>query len=343
MLTIATIGTNVIVDSFLSAVEANGKIQCIAMYTRKKEHALALAQKFHIPSIYTDLDEMLDDPTIDIVYIASPNSLHYVYAKQILAKGKHVICEKPFTSNVKQCEELFALAEKNNRFIFEAIKTIHMPNFKKIQKLLPSLGDIKLVHSNFSRYSKHYDAYVQGNIPNCLNPSYSGGALADIGIYSLHLIIGLFGTPDNAQYFPNIGPNGADISGMAILQYKDMIASFACAKDSNGTLLSEIQGTKGTISIHSQPSKIIRFTFQDRMTMKEEDLSVQQHEVSLYEELDDFIKIISEKDIEQYRRLKQETITVMRVYEDIRKSAGIQYGDDETAAFHPIHKDEGKV
>ena len=329
MLTIATIGTNFIVDAFLTAIEANEGIQCIAMYTRKKEHALALAQKFHIPSIYTDLDEMLDDPTIDIVYIASPNSLHYVYAKQILAKGKHVICEKPFTSNVKQCEELFALAEKNNRFIFEAIKTVHVPNFHKIKELLPKLGDIKLIHSNFSQYSSRYDAYVNGENPNIFNPSFSGGAIADIGIYCLHFIVALFGTPQQTHYFPNLGPNGIDTSGSGILLYPDFVASFTCAKDCSCELITQIQGTKGTITVHSQPSSIEQFTFTDVKTKQTEVLSIQQHPAFLYDEVKDFVRILQENDVEEYKRLKQETIDVMRVFEDLRKGAGIRYGDDQ--------------
>lgn len=328
MLTVATIGTNFIVDAFLSAVEANEGIQCVAMYTRKKEHALSLAEKFHISTIYTDLDAMLEDPAIDIVYIASPNSLHYIYAKQILNKGKHVICEKPFTSNVKQCEELFALAEEKHRFIFEAIITAHAPNYLKIKEALPQLGEIKLVHSNFSQYSSRYDAYVNGENPNVFNPAFSGGALADIGIYCLHFIVGLFGKPEKVQYYPNIGPNGIDTSGTAILQYTTFIASFTCAKDCNSELITQIQGTKGTFSVHSQPSIVGQFTYHDIKTKQSEDCSVEQSSYSLYHEIHDFVKIIANNDMEEYRQLKEETRLVMQVFEQVRKSAGIRYGDD---------------
>ena len=313
MLRVATIGTSFIVD---------------AMYTRKRDHATHLAEKYQIPAIYTDLNEMLDDPMIDVVYIASPNSLHYVYAKQILNKGKHVICEKPFTSNLKQCEELFALAEEKGRFIFEAIKTIHMPNFKKIKSLLPALGTIKLVRSNFSRYSSQYENYENGIIPNCLNPDLSSGALADVGIYSVHFIVALFGMPQTLQYYPNLGPNGIDTSGIGILKYPDFVASVTCAKDSDSTLLTEIQGTKGTISVHSQPSKVAQFTYQDTKTKQVQDLSIQQHPVSLFEELQDFVKIINNDDHLEYEALKQETYLAMKVFEELRKSAGIRYQDD---------------
>ena len=90
MLNVATIGTNFIVDWFLKSVQDNQGIRCCAMYTRKKEHAEKLAEKYHIEMIYTDLDEMLSNPEIDIIYIASPNSLHYTYAEKALTAGKHV-------------------------------------------------------------------------------------------------------------------------------------------------------------------------------------------------------------------------------------------------------------
>ncbi len=329
MLHIATIGTNSIVDSFLSAVKENEGIQCVAMYTRKREHAQSLAEKYQIPTIYTNLDEMLDDPMIDIVYIASPNSLHYVYAKQALNKRKHVICEKPFTSNMKQCEELFALAQEKERFIFEAIITIHEPNFAKIKELLPNLGDIKLVHSNYSQYSSRYEAYLKGENPNVFNPAFSGGAIADIGIYCLHFIIGLFGVPQKAQYFPNLGPNGIDTSGIGILEYPDFKASFTCAKDSKSELLTQIQGTEGTISVHSQPSLVSQFTVYDLKNKTSEEISKKSLAFSLYSEVKDFVRIFNEMDWEAFKACKKETCDVMQVFESMRKGAGIRYGDDE--------------
>ena len=300
-----------------------------AMYTRKRDHATHLAEKYQIPAIYTDLNEMLDDPMIDIVYIASPNSLHYVYAKQILNKGKHVICEKPFTSNLKQCEELFALAEEKGRFIFEAIITIHEPNFAKIKDLLPNLGNIKLVHSNYSQYSSRYEAYIKGENPNVFNPAFSGGAIADIGIYCLHFIIALFGVPKKAQYFPNLGPNGIDTSGIGVLEYPDFVASFTCAKDSKSELLTQIQGTAGTISVHSQPSLVSQFTYYDHKSNTSEEISKKTTAFSLYAEVKDFVRIFNENDWEAYKTCKKETCEVMQVFESMRKAAGIRYGDDQ--------------
>lgn len=329
MLNVATIGTNFIIDWFLKSVQDNQGIRCCAMYTRKKEHAEKLAEKYHIEMIYTDLDEMLSNPEIDIIYIASPNSLHYTYAEKALTAGKHVFCEKPLVSDNEQCAKLYELAEKKQRFLFEAIVTLHAPNYHLIREYLLKLGDIKLIQSNFSQYSSRYDAYLRGENPNVFSPEFSGGALADIGIYCLHFIVGLFGLPKQCAYYPNLGPNGIDTSGSGILCYGDYTASFSCAKDSESTCITQIQGTKGAITLYSQPSKCSRFTFHDRCSKETSEPSIEQEDNVLYYEVKEFVRIINENDLSAYRALSQESKDVMQVYETLRKGAHIHFSDDE--------------
>ena len=118
MLNVATIGTNFIVDWFLKSVQDNQGIRCCAMYTRKKEHAGKLAEKYHIEMIYTDLDEMLSNPEIDIIYIASPNSLHYTYAEKALTAGKHVFCEKSMAMTCADCLDMYNVFKESGKVMF---------------------------------------------------------------------------------------------------------------------------------------------------------------------------------------------------------------------------------
>ena len=103
---IATIGTSFITEWFLSAAAKIDNAQPIAVYSRNEAKGKALAEQFQIDKVYTDLDSMWNDDEIECVYVASPNSLHYQHALAALKAGKHVICEKPFTSTAEELKEL---------------------------------------------------------------------------------------------------------------------------------------------------------------------------------------------------------------------------------------------
>ncbi|MEF2608176.1 MAG: Gfo/Idh/MocA family oxidoreductase, partial [Faecalicoccus sp.] len=94
---VGTIGSGVIVDRMIDAMKQTKDVEVVAVYSRTKEKAEDYAQKHQIEKSYHDLEKMLQDITIDTIYVASPNSLHFEQSKRALQSGKHVICEKPFT------------------------------------------------------------------------------------------------------------------------------------------------------------------------------------------------------------------------------------------------------
>ena len=132
MMNVATIGSGVIVDRMIEAMRLDGRYNLYCVYSRTQERAKEFADKHGIQKYYTDMEEMLNDENVDIVYVASPNSLHYSQSKMALEHKKHVINEKPFTPTLKECNELFEIAEKKGVYIFEAITNVHLPNYKII-------------------------------------------------------------------------------------------------------------------------------------------------------------------------------------------------------------------
>lgn len=323
---VATIGTGFIVEDFLKAVDQNEGVTCVAVYSRKEETGRQLADKFHVEKVYTDLDKMLADNEIDFIYIASPNSLHYTYSLKALQAGKNVICEKPFTSTVKEFDELQALAEKKHLYLFEAIITMHMPNYKHVRDQLPKLGNIKMVQANFSQYSSRYDKFLAKENPNVFNPEFSGGALADLNIYNLHFTIGLFGKPNAVHYFPNIADNGIDTSGVAILDYGTFKSVCVGCKDSKSKNLVQIQGEKGYITVDSEASRCVDFTAT--ISNEEQVQGEKQNSVSIYYELKDFIKIYHDQDYEACKKTWIQSRMVMEVFEAARKDGGIIFKAD---------------
>lgn len=322
---IATIGTGFIVDTFLSALSKVEGARCVAMYSRKQETAKPLAEKFGIGKIYTNLEEVYGDPEVDFIYVASPNSLHYQHAYSALEHGKHVICEKPFTSTVRELESLTQLAKQKKLMLFEAITTIHLPNYQLIKENIAKLGPIKMIQCNYSQYSSRYNALLAGETPNIFNPKFSGGALVDINIYNLHFVMNLFGTPETISYTANKHANGIDTSGVLVLKYSDFIAECVGCKDTNSMNFALIQGEKGyihadgangcqTVVLHTEGNETV--------------LNQQNETNKLYYELVDFHEIYQNQDFDRCYQLLDYSSTVMEVLVEARKDAGIVFEAD---------------
>lgn len=145
---------------------------------------------------------MLENKEIEAIYIVLPNSLHFQYSLEALEHNKHVICEKPFTTTVEEAHTLKKVALDHHVMIFEAITTRHLPNYKSVKSNLGKLGKIKIVQLDFVQYSSRYDLFKSGETPNVFNPVYYGGALADLNIYNIHFVVGLFGKPKKCTIFP---------------------------------------------------------------------------------------------------------------------------------------------
>ncbi|MDC3426227.1 Gfo/Idh/MocA family oxidoreductase [Aquibacillus sp. 3ASR75-11] len=320
---VGTIGTGFIVDTFLSALNEIVDAECVAIYSRKEETAKPLAEKYQVGTIYTDLEELFSDPTIDFIYVASPNSLHYEHTHRALENGKHVICEKPFTSTVHETESLMELARKNELMLFEGITTIHLPNYQLIKQYVGKLGQIKLVQCNYSQYSSKYDALLRGETPNVFNLEFSGGALADINIYNLHFVLNLFGVPQSVNYAANKHPNGIDTSGVLLMKYPNFIAECVGAKDTRSMNFVLIQGKNGYLHVENGANGCQNVILH--LKDKEVRLNSQTTINSLYYELLAFKEIFDNKDFDRCSHLLDYTHSVMEVYEKARKSAGIVF------------------
>lgn len=322
---IGTIGTGFIVDTFMNGVKDNDGVEIEAMYSRKKETALPLANKYNIKKIYTSLPELYADEEIEFIYVASPNSLHYNQALDALLANKHVICEKPFTSTTKELEHLIAIAKERNLFLFEAITNIHLPNYKKMKEYIQQLGQIRIIQCNYSQYSSRYDALLAGKITNVFDPAFSGGALVDINLYNIHFVMNCFGIPNNVHYFANKHANGVDTSGIAILQYDGFIAECVGAKDTKSTNIAQIQGEKGYILIDgANGCRHVDIYIGD----KHESFNLQHNENSLYYEISDFRDFYINKDYSSCYQLLDYSLSVLKTIVALRKDANIIFDKD---------------
>lgn len=324
---IGTIGTGVIVEQFLKAVNEVENVECTAVYSRKEETARNLADKYNIKQIYTDYDMLLKDKNINFIYIASPNSMHYEYSLKALQNGKNVICEKPFTSTVKESKTLIDTAKEKNLLLFEAITTLHLPNYLKIKEQIKSIGILKLVQCNYSQYSSRYDKFLAGEITNAFNPAFSGGAIQDINIYNLHFVTGLFGKAKDVKYVANIAENGIDTSGIVTLKYDDFVCECVGAKDANSPSFAIIQGTKGYIKLNSATNECL--SVEIGINGKIENYNEQKFSNRMVYEIMDFENIYENSDFDKCYKLLEHSLSVVETVVIARKDAGIVFAADK--------------
>lgn len=319
---LCAIGTGAITRSMLKEFQRSPVLHCTAVCSRREETGRALAEEFGLARVYTSMDEMLRDPAIDMVYVASPNSIHYGQVKAALLAGKHVICEKPFTPTVAQAQELIGLARERGLFLFEAITTAHHPHYGFIRENLPKLGRLKLVSATFCQYSSRYPALLEGRISPVLSHTFAGGALMDINLYNIHFVVGLFGTPQNVRYFPNRHETGVDTSGIVLLEYPDFLCQCTGAKDSSADNGIQIIGQDGYMVVTPSGSNCQSVTLHLR---GQESQSVQLPENPWYYEVQDIGRIVAAGDYELCYRALETTRNVVDVLEKARASAGFDF------------------
>lgn len=259
MIRYATIGTNVIVDHFLKAAAQNEQLHYAAVYSRNKDTAAAFAAKYDADKIYTSLEELAAADDIDGVYIASPNSLHYEQAALLLSHKKHILCEKTITSNARELKHLIKLANTHQAVLLEAMRTVHTPGYKIITENLSKLGTIRRASFNYCQYSSRYDKFKKGIIENAFDPTFSSGALMDIGVYCVHPLVSMFGMPMEIKSDALLLDNGIDGAGTILAKYENMQAELIYSKITDSRLPSQIQGEQGTMLIKeiNNPYEII--------------------------------------------------------------------------------------
>ncbi len=309
---IGVIGTNWLVEEMISTFR---KLQSevIAVYSRSADRAKFFSKEHSIKFYFDNLDEMLNLDEIDTVYIASPNSVHYEQAKNSLFHGKNVIIEKPIVLKKSHLEELIKISEKNKCFVFEAVTTLHLPNYRELKENLSKIGDIRLVNLNFSKYSSKYDDFLQGEIKNVFRREMGGGALNDMNVYNIHFLLGLFGPTNNYKYYPNI-ERGIDTSGVIVFEYDKFIATLSSGKDVVGNSYISIQAVEGLIKSNSSSSTIENFeviTSSGNKTINVQDRNIYEYE------MEDFIKIMENRDFESCKKLLEQSRNVVEVLERI--------------------------
>lgn len=326
MIKFGIVGTNWISESFVEACREIEGAEVMAVCSRKLETANTFAQKNNISDTYDSYEEMINSDNIDAIYIALPNSLHYHYAKEGMKKGKHILCEKPFTSNKKELEELIIIAKQNNVLLMEAIKTLALPSYHAIKEGIKRIGKIRQVNFQKYQYSSRYNEYNKGIVPNVFNPTFSGGALTDMGVYCVYPALDLFGKPVSMTSHGTVLESGVDGCGTSIWSYDDFVVTIGYSKITNSLLPSEIMGEEGTVKIDSisAPEQIIFESVRGEQQVLYS--SLPKHAMAY--EIEEFVSCIQANQIHSDTYSHEIALTVMETLDTMRQQLGVVYPAD---------------
>ena len=284
------------------------------MLREVKSAAQAFAREHGFTRAYGSYEEMLADPQVDLVYIATPHSHHYMHAKMCLEAGKNILCEKSFTVNADQARKLFALAKEKNLLITEAIWTRYMPSRKMIDDLIASgvIGEVTAVTANLN--------YTISDVERIYKPELAGGALLDVGVYPINFASMILGDKLKDVQATAIFRGGVDILETITMIFEgDRMATLQSGVREVSDRMGSIFGSKGYIQVQNinNPEKITVFD-KDH---KEVASYLPPAQITGYEyEVEACVKALEEGRLECPEMPHRETIRVMEIMDKIRKS-----------------------
>ncbi|STY70934.1 1,5-anhydro-D-fructose reductase [Megamonas hypermegale] len=319
---VGIVGTGLIAS--LMAKTLNGlndeNIKNYAVASRTLTKARAFADEYKIEKAYGSYMELIQDKDIDLVYIAVPHNEHYRIAKLCIENKKNVLCEKPFTVNAEETKDLLALAKENNVLITEAIWTRYMPSRKLINDVIASgiIGQVHSIQANLG--------YPLKDVKRMISPELAGGALLDVGVYTVNFALMVFGN-DIKDIFAKavMSDKGVDLTDSITITWNDgkmavLHASMMTPTDRCGF----IYGEKGYICVTNinNPEAIKIYDVEHNL-IKEVEIPKQ---VTGYEyEVLACAKAIDKNELECEAMPHKETIFVMEILDKIRNQWNMKY------------------
>ena len=308
-----------------AAITLNGLTDCeaYAIASRSKEKADAFAEKWKMRKAYGSYSELIADPSVDLVYVATPHSHHYDVTREALMAGKPCLVEKAFMANYRQAKEIVTLARERKVFLAEAIWTRYQPVVAMMRELIGSrIGTPKLLTATLG--------YSMGDKPRIMRADLCGGALLDLGVYALNFVR-MFFDADILRITSQCvkSQTGMDLTNAMTLTLSNGVlcnlqSSAACVGDNIGV----IAGTDGNLIIDNinNPQKITvngpDRTYIETIPVPQQITGYEYQFVACRQALIDGLLEPKEMPLE-------ETLYIMQLMDGLRKEWGVKYPMDE--------------
>jgi len=315
------IGLGNIAETFASDLKLLSNASLYAVASRNQKKADLFAKKHGVACAYGCYEDIIKNKNIDIIYIATPHSLHFDNTVMCLRNRIAVLCEKPLAINSAEVKKMVQYSEANNTFLMEAMWTRFLPSVEKVMDLLKEnvIGKIQFIRADFGFKAPK-------DISNRLfNLNLGGGSLLDVGIYPVFLALLLLGKPSVIKALASIGPTGVDENCGITMQYAEgQIASLFSSIVARTGKEAEIIGEQGRIILHSEFFRPTKLTVT-RLNAGIETIEPHYTGKGFVYEAAEAMNCLEKGLIESEMMSHAFSIRLMEVLDSIRKECGIYY------------------
>ena len=314
-----------IARQFATGLQALPSAELVAVGSRTLARAEDFAAKFHVPRTYGSYAQLAADPQVDAVYVASPHPFHMEHAILCLEAGKAVLCEKPFTLNFKQARQLVKIARKNKTFLMEAMWTRFIPIMAQVRQWVDNgaVGDVHLVAADFG--------FRAGFNPEgrLFNPALGGGALLDIGVYTISFAAMILGSdPVYINGIAHLGPSGVDEQAGMLLGYAGgAMANLSTSIRTTTPGEARIVGTEGTIAVDPPFWKSTAATLKNGAGEKRVELAMEGNGYNY--EAAEVARCLRQDELESPLMPLDESLEIMKIMDALRAQWGLKYPVEE--------------
>ena len=315
------IGTGHIAKKFAEGLLSLPEAELVAVGSRTQASADDFAAWYGIPHRHANYASLANDPTVDVVYVSTPHPFHTENSLLCLEAGKAVLCEKPFAINAAEAAQVIKLARAKKLFLMEAMWTRFLPVMVEVRELLAeeAIGDARMLIADFG-FRAEWDP--KGRL---LNPELGGGALLDVGIYTLSLASAVFGTPARVTGLAHLGATGVDEQAGIVLGYgQGQLAVLSVAVRTNSPQGALLLGTEGSIRIHPPWWKPTTLTLS-KSGQEDEVVELPYTSNGYNYEAAEVMACLRAGKLESDIMPLNETLSIMKTMDQIRAQWGLKY------------------
>ncbi len=317
------VGPGAIATGFADAMEMVDGGRIVAVASRSAERADAFADRFGIRARYGDYTALAEDPEVEVVYVATPQSRHMEDTLALLRAGKHVLCEKPFALDASQARRMVDEARRQGVFLMEAIWSRFLPSYRSLVDLIRAgrIGEPLLVEADFG-----FRRPVEPD-HRLFRLDLGGGGLLDLGIYPIQLCTLLLGPVEDVAAEGVIGETGVDEHVAAVLKHAG--GGLGVIKSTlrvNMTCTARVSGSEGVVSIPALMHCPNSLTVMSAGGVEEIDASYVGN--GLRFEIEEVHRCLAEGGTESPTMKLDETIALASILDDIRAQIGLVFPGD---------------